>query len=222
MSRHEGEFERFEHAGRTVVLCYDPDCPSPRDNDGCLCVMACWHRRENLGDRQINPDTCPFDASDKAEFVADLESGGDKVLAIVPIWIYQHSGIALKAQVERPGYPFTCQWDSGQVGWAYVMESRAKELECVGSYQHDGETITWDKARYEADMAQEVELYDRWSRGEFAGYIVEDEDGDKLESCWGFDDVDYCRAEAKSVAESARGPGQVDGGCNSTCEGEVQ
>ncbi len=217
MSKHEGEFERFEHAGRQVVLCYDSDAQSPRDNDGCLCVMACWHRRSNLGDRQINP------VSNRDAFVADLESGGDKVLAIVPIWIYQHSGIFLKAQAERPGYPFTCQWDSGQVGWAYVMESRAKELECVGTHTtHDGKTITWDQARYETDITMEVDVYDRWGRGEFAGYIVEDEDGDQLDSCWGFDDVDYCREEAKSAAEAARAPGQVDGGCNSTCDGGVQ
>ena len=191
MSRHEGEFERFERAGRTVILCCDPEAESPRDNDGCLAVMACWHRSVNLGDRQI-------EGTSKERLIEELEAEGDKVLAIVPIWIYQHSGIFLHAQAEKPGYPYNCPWDSGQVGWAYVLKSTAEKLGCVGAYG-GAEGGDWTD-RYEHNITQEVEVYDRWQRGEFAGYIVEDDDEEQLDSCFGFDDVDYCRTEAREAA----------------------
>jgi len=216
---HEGEFERFSHAGRTVVLCRDPDAESPRDNDGNLCVIACWHRQYELGDRQLRPGN-GVDYSDRQEMVASLEAGGDQVLCILPVWIYDHSGIFLRAAAERPGYPFDCRWDAGQVGWAYVFKSTAVKVGCEPgkSWERDGQTVTYDQAEYERQIAAEVDLYDRWGRGEFSGYLVEDEDGDVLESCWGFDDEEYCREQAREAAEGARSPGQVDGGCDARCE----
>lgn len=202
MSRHEGQFEQFKHAGHTVSLCYDQDAPSPRDNDGCLCTMACWHRRAELGDRQLGRDD-GVNYSDRDAMVASLEADGDKVLAIVPIWIYEHSGIWLHAQANRPDYPYNCQWDSGQCGWAYVLQSTAEKLGCVGEYTGEEGGGQWSD-RYENEIFNEVAAYDRWQRGEFAGYIVEDKDDDVVDSCWGYDDVDYCRTEAKSAANHAQ------------------
>lgn len=221
--KHEGEFERFTHAGRTVVLCFDPEASSPRDNDGNLATIACWHQQVDLGDRKLSPAD-GADWRDRKATVAALEAGGDKVLAILPVWIYQHSGIFLRAAAERPGYPFDCKWDAGQVGWAYVLKSTALKVGCKPgkrwSYVNgagERRSGAYNEAYFVEAIMQEVDVYDRWGRGEFAGYIVEDEDGDQLDSCWGFDDVDYCRQEAKNAAESVRSLGETDSACDQRC-----
>jgi hypothetical protein len=50
-------------------------------------------------------------------------------------------------------------------------------------------------------LAQEVRTYDKYLRGEYVGYVVRDERGEKCESCWGIDDEDYALEEAKRVVE---------------------
>ena len=41
-------------------------------------------------------------------------------------------------------------------------------------------------------LIQEIETYDQYLEGDIWGYIVFDEDGEEIDSCWGFygDDID--------------------------------
>ena len=229
MGRLHNEIERFTHAGRTVVICADPEASSPRDNDGNLCRIVHWHRESACGDEDVSRQRVRGDfksAEAVKEFIEErAKQAGDEVIAILPVWIYEHSGITLRASAERPGYPFTCPWDAGQVGWAYVTMSVALKAGCVpgkgwsyvdsADVKHVG---VYDKAWFEKAITDEVALFDKWANGGFTGYVVLDEDGDHLDSCWGYDDEDYCREEAKSAAESARSQGQVDGACDARCE----
>ena len=199
MERYENETERFEHDGMTVVLCSDPDAPSPRDSDGNLATIAHWHRHANVGDRRIEPVGL-------LSLVRKLKAEGDEVLAILPVWIYQHGSIALRAAPSRPGYPFNCQWDAGQVGWAYVTRRQAEAAGCKPGETHSykdsaGEhVVTYDKAFFQKAIADEVELFDLWANGGFSGYMVVDKHGDVVDSCWGFDDRAYCRRQATEAA----------------------
>lgn len=48
----------------------------------------------------------------------------------------------------------------------------------------------------------EVEIYDQYLRGEVYGFIVEDDDGEHIDSCWGFyGDTDYPLKEARGVID---------------------
>lgn len=203
MSKHENEFERFAHAGHTVVLCYDPDALSPRDNDGNLSRIVHWHNRYVCGDERLNRG----DFGSPEEIREKIEAGTGEILAILPVWLYDHSGTVLKASKASP---FSDRWDSGQVGWAYVTRSAAEVAGCTPgkSYTYEDDkgshTVTYDEAFFVEAIVDEVELFDRWSNGRFVGFIVEDKDGDEVESCWGFDDPDYARKEAKDAAEHAQ------------------
>ena len=189
--------ETFEHNGFKVKLCLDPEPMNPRKEFDHFTTLACWHRRQNLGDAQIVPTS----AKDLTE-----EMGEEDILAILPLYIYEHGGITMRTGA------FSDQWDSGQVGWGYVTREQAKQL---GSPPEGGESA---QAYYERVIREEVAEYDQYLTGQVYGYIVEDEDGDHIDSCWGFyGDLDYVRTEAKSAAEHARRPGQVDGACNASC-----
>ncbi len=82
--------------------------------------------------------------------------------------------------------PFSCQWDSGQVGFVFVTQ------------QHLDDTGGDAEQMIEADVKE----YDAYLRGEVYGYIVAEGETDE-ESCWGYvGDLSYVKSEAESVAEN--------------------
>lgn len=202
------EIERFIHAGRTVVIYYDEMAESPRKAFSQTATLVCWHRRADLGDKQVRNAISPKD------IVREALASGDRILAILPLYLYQHSGMTMRCT------PFGDTFDSGQVGWGYVSRSSAITMGCVGTYiDHETkETKTYDKAYFEQTIRDEVAEYDLYLKGECYEYAVLDDDGDVLESCCGYyGDIKYVREEAKTAAEGAVGLLRVNGGCDKSC-----
>jgi hypothetical protein len=189
--------ETFTHAGRTVSIFYDNDPVNPCKNYDQLATLACWHRRSNLGHEQIQP---------MSEEELRERVGEEEILAVLPLYLYQHSGMTISTT------PFSCRFDSGQVGWAYVTRASAKKMGCVGdrhSYESGKSVVvgTWDEAAYKEAIEGEVATYDLYLTGECYGYQITGSDGDELDSCWGFlGDLKYVREEARSAAEHATDP----------------
>lgn len=200
MSLHK--IESFTHANRTVTIYLDPEPFNPLTECDILTTLACWHRRARLGNRQIEGQSAD-DLKAKCEFE------GDPILAILPLYIYEHSGITMSTG------SFSDHWDSGQVGWGYVTRSRAEAMGCVGPRfdRVNGETVQvgeWDVASWEKAIEGDVKAYDSFLTGECYGYKVTGIDGDEIDSCWGFlGDVAYCREEARAAAEGTEDPGIV-------------
>jgi hypothetical protein len=176
------QVESFEHMGRRVTIYTDDDAESPRSWDINLATLACWHRRMNLGDVRIDG------GETEDELRARLTEAGEEVLAVLPLHLYDHSGITMSTR------PFGDRWDSGQVGWAYVTKSSAEKTGCVGA--------EWNADRYLKAIVAEVLTYDMFLRGEIYGYEVEDADGGALDSCWGFYGLDDARDEGREAAEA--------------------
>jgi len=200
------EAEKFKHNGFTVTIYFDPQPMDPRECDN-LSTLACWHRRASLGDEQI-------EGMNAKELIKHVRDKGDKILALVPLYLYQHSGMTMNTT------GFSSGWDSGQVGWGYVTRASAEQMGCVGTYKdrETGETKTYDKAFFEDAIRQEVKVYDDFITGQCFGYEVTDEDGDHIDSCWGFvGDLDYVRKEARESAENAEPLGKVHGACTASC-----
>ena len=117
----------------------------------------------------------------------------------LPVYMYDHSGTALSFS------PFSCPWDSGQVGFWYVTRE-----EMLDNWAPEGKRVT-KKIREKAEKALEGKLQclDSWMNGDFLGYVVRelDEDGDPLEdveeSCWGFYgfDSEYALSAARSTVD---------------------
>jgi hypothetical protein len=223
MSEHV--IETINHKGLTIKLLPDTDAQSPR-GDCNLGKMVCWHKRYQLGDEQPSnsPDewevymaesvapgmderidrlysrivTAKYDTPEYKPQLRQYDEARSKAIhkaldaayLMLPLYLFDHSGISMSTG------SFGDPWDSGQVGWIYMDRKTAIE--------------NWGKAKLtKAVRAQaleslksEVEVYDQFLTGDVYGYVVEDEDGAEVDSCWGFFGLDYCRAEAVSAADS--------------------
>jgi hypothetical protein len=191
----------IKRSGFTARLEYDTDPGSPREWDNG-CKMVCWHRRYNLGDEQPKQDPHEYRASlarqlgdfDENTYAEDLteeqvqETLG-RLTVMLPLYLYDHSGITMSCA------PFSCPWDSGQVGFAYMTAA-----DIVREYGQDTPE-TREKAR-KLIMA-EVQTYDEFLTGQVYGYVVEDRHGDHVDSCWGFYGEKYALEEMESALDSA-------------------
>lgn len=201
MSR-ESLCEEFEHAGMAVEIHWDSDPANPREEWDNFGKMVCFHSRYSLGDGFSNGKAVNREFDSPEEFREWWEANGDGGV-ILPLYLYDHSGITMSCG------PFSCPWDSGQVGWIYAT------AEMIRKEFGRGKSKRITKAARELAekcLRQEVETYDEYLTGQVYGYVVrevtlDDEgedtgDGEEEDSCWGFYGLDYCRDEAKAVAES--------------------
>jgi len=79
-------------------------------------------------------------------------------------------------------------WDSGQVGWTYAT----KEM-IVKEYGKNKRKLA------EKVLRGEVETFDQYLKGDVYGYIIQNSDGETVDSCWGFYGYEYCIEEGKSM-----------------------
>lgn len=135
----------------------------PRKEFDHFGTMVCMHRRYDLGDRQIKS---------REDFPPD-----DEIIQL-PLYLIDHSGISMNttgfASCDPQG------WDWGQVGVIYVEKGKVrKEMK----WKH----LT--RARIEKVkewLKSEVEEYNAYLTGNVWGWVVKDEDGDIVDSCWGY------------------------------------
>lgn len=171
--------ETWQHKGLTVKVYQDEEAPNPRENFDHAGVMKCWHRRYQLGDEPYN-DGEP----------GDFDPGQYPVC--LPLYLYDHSGLTMSTG------PFSCPWDSGQVGWIFVTrETVLKEWGGKGARRITKRMVK----QAEKCLRAEVEEYDQYLRGDVYGYVIEGPDGEQLDSCWGFFGFDYAKEEACEAAE---------------------
>ena len=168
--------ETVEHAGKIIRVYQDESPESPRELDN-LGTMLCNHRRYTLGDAQGSIKDLPDDA-----------------VITLPLFLYDHSGLSISTSISP--YWFHASWDAGQVGVIYVTrEKLLKEYGCSRITKHI-------KEKAAKVLEQEVRTYNQYLAGDVYGYVVEEEEGNDLESCWGFYGLDYCIEQAKQAAES--------------------
>lgn len=106
---------------------------------------------------------------------------GEEKVFILPVWMYEHSGISLSAGVRS--YPYNDPWDSGCLGYAYVWRDVIEA--------NFGHVDDW-KAKAEEIIQSEIETYSSYLNGDCWGYELYSRDDaseeweETDESCWGF------------------------------------
>lgn len=96
---------------------------------------------------------------------------------------YIHSGVVLALSSEG-NFPDR-QWDVSQLGFVFVSKKECR--------------LSKSSARKAALSL--IETWNQYMSGDVWGYIIEDDDGKELDSCWGYHGREYCEKEAKSMLE---------------------
>ena len=179
--------------GNYLIEVHQDESPeSPRNWDN-LGKMICFHRRYNLGDKH---DYDHNNYSGWEEQRKDIEKT-ENTCVILPLYLYDHSGITMSTS------PFSCNWDSGQVGWIVVSEEDVRK-------EFNVKRITKDIIEKVTKILEgEVETYDQYLTGDVYGYkifkVSECELGhehkEELDSCWGFYGESYCMDEGESIVK---------------------
>ena len=183
-----GPIETIESGDRIVKIYCDDSSESPREWDN-LGTMALYHGRYCVAQES--------EFGEPRELVEEMQKNGKKYIAL-PVFMYDHSGVALSTGRQ---YPFNCPWDSGQLGWIFVTREQVRKEWKV---QRISPKL---RAQVENILRGEVETYGAYLNGNVYGYVAEDQDGEHLDSCWGFYGFDFeengLYAEAGLMKEAA-------------------
>jgi hypothetical protein len=160
-----------------------PESPRTWDNLG---KMICSHRRYDLGDKHnYNPNNY-----NSLEEVTEAIRKGENAVVMLPLFLYDHSGITISTSTE---YPFNDRWDAGQVGFIIVTrEAMLKEYGIKRITKKHIEQAT-------KVLKSEVKVYDQYLTGEVYGFKAFEvstcdkgcEHEEETDSCWGFFGDDF-------------------------------
>ena len=183
---HEEKYRRL-----TIKIYQDDNpCEGPRDWDN-FGKMICFHPRYNLGDKH--------DMS-KEELLETVQR--EDVIAL-PLFLLDHSGLWM-----RTGR-FECDaqgWDTSHVGYIYVEHETIKKefgkKKITEVLIHKAEGI----------LEKEVETYSDHLEGNVWGYVIEDDEKNHIESCWGYygNYKEHCLKEAKSIVDHITEKGKAN------------
>jgi hypothetical protein len=161
----------FEYKGFKVDICLDPEPQNPFrewDNFG---KTAFFGRKSYLGQKEQ-------EFSSIGDFQEWMKTEEGKKAVILPVFMYSHSGDTVRTT------PYSCQWDSGQLGWIYATEKTILDNFII----KEGETTKDIRERAEKCLIGEIQNLDRALRGEVYGYIIYNKDVPKevISACYGF------------------------------------
>ena len=165
-------FEQGVYVKYQKLKIYNDDDPqNPRTEWDNFGHMIAFHRRYTLGDEGHGIDIGDFDGWDALEKYLIKEK---EAAIILPLYLFDHSGITINTT------GFSCPWDSGQVGFTYVTRQ-----EILDNWQE--KRLTKDlKEKARSLLVAEVQNFDDYLTGNVYGYILEDENGNEIWSCWGY------------------------------------
>lgn len=187
------EVERFTYRGCEIIIENDEHSESPRDWEN-LGTMICFRGRCRLGDAHDLLQHQFSGWEDLKRYLTEVHGPA----MFLPIYMYEHGGRELSTE------PFSCPWDSGQVGWIFVTGERMR-----AEYGENPDMETVEKA-----LIQEVATYNQWISGDVYGYLVKGpadawcpECGHKferkiLDSCRGIYGEENARRQAKAVVDA--------------------
>jgi hypothetical protein len=161
--------------GDVLKIIQDDNSESPREWNN-LGTMSCFHNRYNLGDKDPIVSTDDYNSWDEMKEALIKEHNAKIVL---PLYLYDHSGITISTS------PFTCRWDSGQVGFIWIS---AEKIRKEYSVKRISQKLL---EKVETYLRAEVKTYDQYFIGDIYGFELYDKDENLLDSCWGFygDDI---------------------------------
>ncbi len=189
----EDSIETLDYQGHKIEVHQYSNVESPREWDN-LGKIICFHQRYALGDKHdINSRN--YSSWSELEEAVMREYNP---CVMLPLYLYDHSGLRMKIGSFNGLLPQGhAEWDSCQVGWILCTKETARKK--YGKQRISKKLLEKVKGVLEG----EIGTYDQYLRGDVYGYIAKDRNGDIIDSCWGFYDLDYMKAEAKAIIDDA-------------------
>jgi len=167
-----------KHNNLILAIAIDQFAENPREWDN-LGTMVCFHKRYILGDQNHGYRAEDFNSWDE---VRDAIIKNENPVLIYPLYLFDHSGLTIQIG------PFNgpdAVWDSGQVGYIYTTKDAIRK-----HYQTKRVTQRYIKLA-DTILREEVKIYDAYLKGEVYLFILEDKDGNLINSCGGFYGNDF-------------------------------
>jgi hypothetical protein len=164
--------ETIEKDNATIKIYQDADfADDPREYDN-LGTMICFHGRYNLGDKH--------DFYNADHFMEWLEEN-EKDLIILPLYLFDHSGITMSTSSQMFSQVDSMGWDWGMVGYIYVTKEKIRQ-------EYGWKYVTSKRASTIRELLKnEVEIYDQYLTGDVYGFkVICNRCGEEIDSCWGF------------------------------------
>lgn len=150
----------------TIFVTYDEHvAESPHEySDATFAITSLYQRpiaeiAKDLGFR----DCRPFEALH--EYHAALVEHMEKKTVFQPVYKYEHGGVVYATT------PFSCPWDSGQVGYIYLKKDQIREF-------YNWKNLTQKRIKaIENRLKAEIETFSQWANGEvLARHVVSTEE----------------------------------------------
>jgi hypothetical protein len=162
--------------GNTFRIFIDPDPTNPRTEYDNLGTMVCFHKRYDLGDEHeyVTDDFRNWDELRKAICARE------DVALIFPVFLFDHSGLALSLNAERFAMQDSQRWDWGQIGFMFISKTKVrKEYDCKRISSKVLEKVT-------SCLTGEIETYNHYLAGRVYGFTLTSSDGTVDDNVWGF------------------------------------
>jgi hypothetical protein len=166
---------------------YDNSAESPVAEDEAV-IFAVLHRRYlNPAKKRTEGD---FNSVDGIEAFIKRNKGPRAKWVVFPLYMYDHGRTVYRC-AETVSNPFIgrlpqghAEFDSGRVGIIALKRSE------------------WGKSKSMYEYAQQVcQTYTQWANGDVYGYVIEDADGEEVNSCWGFIGMESALDDARTFAK---------------------
>lgn len=158
MSETVETFYNKDHTRRVrIEYDFDGSACDPRDDDDFVQIVTPDLRRYT-----VRTKNAYFQREHDALLERGLGSSFGRYLKIFhgidayPVYLYDHGAVALSIG-SFVGRAQHAEWDSGQIGWAYI----------------NPDAETWEGIEPEKIIAGFVETLGQWMNGEVYGYVVE-------------------------------------------------
>lgn len=177
----------------TVNIIPDECAESPREWDNLGTIYS--------NHRNWNPDGHTMDEilKDDAEYIQDLRSDFKRDYVYFAIHMMDHSSYAFSLasiDAKRNNYAgYYMGFDCGTFGVMAVSKAKIRQ-------EYGCKRITKKiMERVESCLNGEIKTFEAYANGYVYGFEVEDENGDVIDSCWGFFDSDDAMEQGKDSAK---------------------
>lgn len=161
-------------------------CPiEPRDYEP-LGRMVLFHKHYDLPKEIDNiPDPASFSGWDE---LGEAIRKQTQAVVMLDVYMYDHSGVTIRTT------PFSCPWDSGQVGF---ILARAEDIRKEYKVKAISAKL---KAKVEAMLESEVKEYAQYMEGDIWQWAIS-RDGEIIESCGGTYGYDEALKQARAMTD---------------------